>query len=181
MFSVTVSGPHGVGKSTYARYLSEKFNLKYVSAGTLFRSLAFEHQMSVEEFNRYCEENSSIDRMIDKRSRELLERGGVVLDSLLAGWLAKNIANVYKIYLSAPLEVRVKRIAQRENKPYEVALRETLSREESERKRFLEFYGFDISDLSIYDLILNTALFSIELNLKILEVAVEAYIRSRGV
>ena len=53
---------------------------------------------------------------------------------------------------------------------------ETRSREESEQKRYLDYYGVDISDLSIYDVILNTGLFDIEATAHILKCIVDQYI-----
>ncbi|MFQ6076866.1 MAG: AAA family ATPase, partial [Candidatus Bathyarchaeia archaeon] len=44
---VTVSGLHGTGKSTYARALSEAFDLRHVSAGGLFRQIALERGLSI--------------------------------------------------------------------------------------------------------------------------------------
>ena len=45
---ITMSGPHGTGKSTYAKALAKALNLRYVSAGELFRNLAQQHKMSLE-------------------------------------------------------------------------------------------------------------------------------------
>ncbi len=39
-FIVTVDGPAGVGKSTLAKSLAEKFNLAYLDTGAMFRALA---------------------------------------------------------------------------------------------------------------------------------------------
>jgi len=157
---VAVSGPHGAGKTTVARFLAKKLGLRYLSAGELFRRMAAERGMSLEEFSRYAEKNVKIDEEIDRRTVEEARRGNVLVDARLAGWLL-NDADL-KILLTAPLEVRVRRIAEREGRPYEEVLRETVKRERSEERRFKKFYGIDLSDLSPFDIVLNTERISIE-------------------
>jgi cytidylate kinase len=39
-FSVAIDGPAGAGKGTIARYISEKFNLKHLDTGLLYREAA---------------------------------------------------------------------------------------------------------------------------------------------
>jgi cytidylate kinase len=63
----------------------------------------------------------------------------------------------FRIWLDAPLDVRAHRIADREDKSVETAREETRTRAESEATRYKAYYGIDIYDLSIYDLVLNTA------------------------
>ena len=39
-FSVAIDGPAGAGKGTIAKYLSERFNLKHLDTGLLYREAA---------------------------------------------------------------------------------------------------------------------------------------------
>ncbi len=158
---ITVSGLHGVGKSAVAKYLAEKLGLRYVSAGTIFREEAAKRGMSLEEFSAYALENPEIDRLIDSRTKEEAKRGNVVIDALLAGRFAREYADL-KIWLHAPLEIRIKRIAERDGKSYEEALHETIIRETLERERFFKLYGINIDDLRVYDLVINTANLTVE-------------------
>ena len=151
---IALSGLHGAGKTTAARALVEEFGLRYVSAGELFRRLAKERGMGLEEFSRYAERHPNIDREIDKRTAAEAKKGNVLIDAGLAGWMAKG-ADV-RILLTAPLETRVKRIAKRDGRGYAEVLRETVERERSEAKRFKRFYGININDWSVFDLVLNT-------------------------
>ena len=80
----------------------------------------------------------------------------LVLESRLAGWMAGEYADL-KVWLDAPHEVRAARIADREDKSVETASEETRARAESEALRYEEYYDVDIADLSIYDLVVNTA------------------------
>ncbi|MEM2884743.1 MAG: AAA family ATPase [Thermoproteota archaeon] len=175
---ITISGPHGAGKSTYARHIASKLGLRHVSAGMLFRKAASEKGLSLKELSGICETDAGIDKAIDDRTVELMKEGNVLVDAQLSGHLARGIDS-FKIYLTAPLQVRVERIAKRDGKDVREIMEETLSREASERRRFKEFYGFDIDDLSIYDLVYNTALMPLESNLSVLERASREYVRSR--
>ena len=61
-----------------------------------------------------------------------------------------------------PFEVRSKRIAQREDKSVDVAKSEIITREKSEALRYKEIHNIDISNMEIYDLIVNTDSFDPE-------------------
>ncbi len=172
---LTVSGPPGSGKSTAAAGLADALGHEHVSGGDVFRELAAERDLSIEEFNALAEEDDGIDRDLDRRLRELAEtREDLVLESRLAGWMAAEHADL-KVWLSAPLDVRAERIADREDKPVERAREETVSRTESESGRYREYYDIDITDLSIYDLAVNTARWGPDATIDLLVTAVERY------
>ncbi len=170
MVVIAISGLHGAGKTTAARALVRKFDLKYISAGTVFRQMAEERGMTLDEFSRYAERHPEIDRQVDRRTANAAKEGDVLIDARLAGWMAKG-ADV-KILLTAPLELRVKRIARRERRRYEDVLAETERRERSEAKRFKRSYGIDVNDHSVFDLVLNTERWSAREMARILELAV---------
>lgn len=172
---ITVSGPPGSGKSTTAAAVADAFDLEHVSGGDIFRSLADDRGLSLAEFNELAEDDDQIDRDLDRRLREIaIERDGIVLESRLAGWLAEEYAD-FRLWLDAPLEVRARRIAEREEKAVDQARSETEKREESEKIRYEEYYNIDIDDLSIYDLVLNTARWDADGVRSVVETAVESY------
>lgn len=170
MVVIAISGLHGAGKTTAARALVKKFGLKYISAGTVFRQMTKERGMTLDEFSRYAERHPRIDRQIDKRTADAAKKGNVLIDARLAGWMAKS-ADV-KILLTAPLGLRVRRIARRERRKYEEVLAETVRRERSEARRFKRFYEIDVHDYSVFDLVLNTERWSARKMARILELAV---------
>jgi len=172
---ITVSGPAGSGKSTLARSLADALDYDHVSGGDIFRSLAEERGMTPLELNRAAEEDDQIDRDLDRRLRDTAaERDDLVLESRLAGWMAGEYADI-KLWLTAPLDVRADRIAQRENKPFEQARTETEERSESEAQRYNDYYDIDFDDLSIYDLSINTARWDPQGTLSIALHAVDSY------
>lgn len=172
---ITVSGPPGAGKSTAASGLAEALGLEHVSGGDIFRELADERGYTPLEFNRLAEEDETIDLDLDRRLHRIaVERDDLVLESRLAGWLAGDHAD-FRLWLDAPLDVRAARIADREDRAVEDARTETAARAESEAKRYREYYGIEIDDLSIYDITLNTARWGPEAALGVLVGAAESY------
>ena len=154
---ITVSGPGGSGKSTLAADLADRLGYDHVSGGDIFRSIADERGLTPLQLNRRAEEDDSIDRDLDRRLRATArERDGLVLESRLSGWMAGEYADL-RVWLDAPLNVRAARIADREGKPVDQAREETRARAESEAGRYRAYYGIDIEDRSIYDLVVNTA------------------------
>ena len=175
--TITISGLHGTGKSTYARKIAEEFKLRYISAGELFRQIAAKKELSLVELSCEAEQNAEFDRLLDERSRKEIRKGCVVIDGLLAGWVSRGCAAL-KVYLSTPYRIRIGRIACRDGMSYVDAEKATVIRERIERRRFKRLYGIDICDLSIYDLVLNTGLMPIEQNIDVIKSFVSGYIKS---
>jgi len=177
--TIAIAGLHGVGKSSVAKYIANKYKLRYISSGELFREIAKEYGVSLEKLSKMAESDPSIDDMIDKRMKMEGSKGGIVGDALLSGWMLKDIADI-KIWLKAPLDVRVKRISDREGRPYKDIYRETIIREESERRRFKKYYSIDIDDLSIYDYVISTHLLNLDMVIRIVDEIVKGYIEFKG-
>jgi len=172
---ITVSGPAGSGKSTLAANLAEEFSYEHVSGGDIFRDIAADRGLTPLELNRRAEEDEQIDRDLDRRLRTVAEqRDDIVLESRLAGWMAAEHADL-RLWLDAPLAVRAERIADREDKSVETARSETTARARSEAQRYEEYYGIDIGDLTIYDLVINTGRWSVDGTLSVASQAIEAY------
>jgi len=158
---IIVSGPPGSGKSTYARRLAGDLGLRLFSTGAIFRRIASEMGLSLVELSRLAERDPSIDLRIDRATLEEARRGGVVIDSHLAAWIAWRHAD-YLVYVKAPLWVRAARIAARDGSPLEDALYEAAEREASQWERFSRLYGVDIRDTSIFHVVVDTSSYGVE-------------------
>ncbi len=169
-----MAGHHGSGRTTNAKGLAESLGLRYISTGMLFRERADELGVSLEEMNRKAAEDRDFDNWLDNRTREESRKRGIVIDANLSAWMAEDPD--LRIYVTCPFEDRVKRIADREGREYDEVEKETRSREALEQTRYQEYYDVDISDLSVYDVILNTGIFSIEASARILKNIVEEYV-----
>ncbi len=174
---ITVSGPHGTGKSLHSKELAKRYGLRLISTGNTFREKAAELELSLDELNDLARKDRSIDIQLDSYMVREAKKGGVVADGRLTGWLIMNEAHI-RIYLIAPLEERIRRIAVRDGITLDDARKETLDREGSERTRFKDYYDIDVNDLSIYNVILDTSLVKIENMKRILREIVDGYIGS---
>ncbi|MFB6295445.1 MAG: (d)CMP kinase [Halobacteriales archaeon] len=158
---VTVSGPPGCGATTLCDRLAEAIDCPYVSGGEVFREIAADRDMSLNQLTAKADESDEIDRALDQRLRSIAEKWGAankpfILESRLAGWLAGNRADL-RIWLDAPEDVRQERISDREETVAEMRVREV-----SEAGRYQSYYEIDIEDREFYDLQVNTARWSKE-------------------
>jgi len=155
---LTISGPPGSGKTTVCNKLSEALSLKAVVFGRIFRDIAAEYGMTLSELGDIAEEDPSIDEMIDSRILQMaVENDNIILESRLAAYmLTNNGIPAFRIYLDASPDVRVARIGMRDNESMEKALTDTIEREASEKKRYMMYYGIDLNDTNVYDLMVNT-------------------------
>lgn len=168
---ITISGPPGSGKSTLSKMLSAKLGLELVSMGDIFRNLASERCMSLDEFGTLAKCNDEIDRKLDDAQKKIAkENDNIILEGRLSGFL---VDADLKVWLKAPLKIRAERIAKRENKSVSCAMNETSEREECERVRYLNYYKIDIRDLSVYDIIIDSTKLSPEKICEIVGKAVE--------
>ena len=152
---ITLSGQPGSGKTSVAKELAEKYGFVVISAGEQFRKLAAERGMTLEEFGSLAENDPSIDLAIDQRQKELSRQfPNVLVEGRLAG---RTIEADMRIWLKTPLRIRAERISNRENIPVHRAYDETHAREICELSRYKKYYDIDLTDLSCYDLVIDTS------------------------
>ncbi|MCK9276889.1 MAG: AAA family ATPase [Methanoculleus sp.] len=177
---ITISGPPGSGTTSLARYLAGKYGLDLTSAGEVFRQLAREHGMDLAEFGRFAENDPSVDRMIDARQKEIGEgAGNIIIEGRLSGRMIENAD--LRIWLSASLSCRAKRIAGRDEMDEEGARVYTENRQNSEATRYRNYYGIDINDLSPYDIVLSSETFGVDALGTIVDTAIACLTRQKGV
>lgn len=158
---VTVSGPPAAGTSSLCDTLSDLIDARVISGGDIFRNIANDRGLKPYELSEIAENDDSIDREIDERLKDIIDEKTkssdderVIIDSRLAGWHAKRRADL-SIWLQAPLETRVERLESRDENQEELR-----RREESDAKRYEKYYNIDISDMSVYDIVVDTETFS---------------------
>ena len=158
MTTITISGLPGVGTTTVAKLLEEKTNLKYVYSGDIFRNMAKKYKMSLEEFGTYCEKHKDVDEQLDRYQLEILQKGNVIVEGRLSGWLAfRNHISSLKILLEADIDTRVRRIIKREKGDINKRKNEIIKREKSEAIRYKKYYNIDINETSIYDFVIDSS------------------------
>ncbi|MEA3255182.1 MAG: AAA family ATPase [Candidatus Altiarchaeota archaeon] len=166
---ITIGGSIGSGKTTLAEEISERFNLKHVSAGLVMRKMAEEKDMSLLDFSKYAESNPKIDEEIDQKQKSLVKDDCVVDGRLSAYFIPADL----NIWLDAPLKDRVERVMKRDNVSKKEARKDIVKREQSERKRYLAIYDINLDSMEIYDLIINNGRFSIKNTVDIVSAAVK--------
>jgi cytidylate kinase len=156
LMRITLSGLPGSGTTTVANLLSKELSLELISAGAVFRQIASEKELSLAEFSEIAEDDHHFDRAIDDRQREeARKRANVIIEGRLSGFFVPDAD--LKIWLKAPPEIRVKRVAARDNLTYNAALYAMKAREQSEYTRYEHYYGIKLDDLSIYDLVIDSS------------------------
>lgn len=162
---ITISGTAGSGKSTVAKLVAEKLDLKHYSTGDFMRQIAKERNLSLEDLNRIAEGDRSIDTALDKRQQELgKNEDNFIIDGRLSFLF---IPNSIKIFLDADIKTRAERIwkdikirglrkEERADTLREI-IDEVRKREASEVKRYEKYYQINPYTHNHYDFIVDTA------------------------
>ncbi len=163
---LVISGLHGTGKSTIAKMIAKELNIEHHSSGDLFRKLAQQKQMSLQDFSVYAIDHPEIDLELDQMTKELAESGkSMIFDGQVAPYILGDLAD-YCILLKCAKDVRLERMRQRDNVTLDKIIEETQKRESVERQRFIDLYGIDILDggliLANFDLILDVTNLNIQ-------------------
>jgi len=157
MTTITISGTPGSGKTTVSKLLEKKLGLKYVYSGDIFRDEAKKYNMSLEGFGKYCEKHREIDLKLDNYQLEMIEKGNIIVEGRIAGWIAhRNNIAALKVLIDADVETRAKRIVNRENGDAKKRKQEIITREKSEFKRYKKYYNINLKDTSIYDIVIDS-------------------------
>lgn len=119
--------------------------------------MAAERGLDVHAFSRLAEQDLSIDLDLDERLAARARAGDVVLESRLAGWIAVNEGlAATKVWIRANSAERAQRVSARDGLSRQDALAANDRREQSEHVRYFRYYGIDLDDVSIYDLVVDS-------------------------
>jgi cytidylate kinase len=158
---ITVSGPPGSGTTTASTRVARDLALELLPGGEVFRAMAAEQGMTLRVFGAHAVTHPEVDVELDTRLAARARKGDVVIESRLAGWIARNDRlPAVTAWVDCAPEVRAQRVASREGIPVERAAAENAERQRVERDRYLALYGVDLADLTIYDLVLDSGALS---------------------
>ena len=119
--------------------------------------MAKKYGMDVVEFGMYAEAHPEIDRKLDAAMVRRAKKEEMILQGRLAGWMAvQHNLSAIKIWIGASPRVRAERVAKRQGEPFGAAAAEIKKRDQDNRIRYLQTYGLDLQDLSIYDITVQT-------------------------
>ncbi|MCE9517632.1 cytidylate kinase family protein [Candidatus Nomurabacteria bacterium] len=135
--------------------LKEKLGYEYISTGSIFRTMAENEGMSLNDFEQLSDTTDKYDKELDNKTKEYGENNdNFIFDSRLA-W--HFIPDSFKIKLDCDFDTRTVRIAQREIKDLDKVRDETIHREDLITKRYKNYYGIeDFSNDKNFDLVVDT-------------------------
>ena len=151
---IAISSKSGCGNTTVTKLLAQR--LGYPMINFTFRQMAEEKGVDFWTFCQMAEEDHSIDRELDRRQVEMaMAEKDCILGSRLAIWMLEQAD--LKVYLTASVETRARRIQKREGGTFEERYSQTASRDDHDTARYKEIYGIDNSKAEgVADLVIAT-------------------------
>ena len=87
---ITVSGPPGSGTTTAAEHVAARLELELVPGGRCSGPWRPSGADAARVRARYATDHPEVDVELDRRLAERARGGDVVIESRLAGWIARN-------------------------------------------------------------------------------------------
>ena len=182
---ITIAGLPGSGKSSTAKGVAERLGYEHFSSGDLFRKMAAERGLSIEEINFTAEKQKNIDLEVDKLLVDMGKgKNDLVLDSRTAfHWIPDS----FKVFLDLDLHAAAARTfaqIQKEGRTSQAgsSLNEvyanTVKRMESEQKRYRDLYHIEVTDKPQFDLVVDTEANNLD---QVIAIVVAAYKKWLGV
>ena len=165
MEAIIVSGLPAVGKTTVAKLVADKLELKTMGGGDILKEIAAEAGVKTTgddwwdtpEGIRFLEarkRSEKFDKEVDERLLKKVESGDVVITSYTIPWLSKKGT---KIWLSGSVDSRAQRMAARDHSRLEECRKVIAIRDEENRKIYKKLYGIDFGrDLSPFYIVVGT-------------------------
>jgi len=165
-----ISGLPAVGKTTLAKSIAEKFGVKHYGGGDALKLVAIDEGYEPigddwwdkEDGMKFTEQRKNdpfFDEKVDKQLMKIISQGNAVITSYTLPWICDDGV---KIWLNGSLENRAERMISRDNITIEEALKITNLRDSKNKELYKTIYDFDLSDLSVFDFVMNTDLLSKE-------------------
>ncbi len=185
MAIIRVSGNLGSGKTTLCLRLADFLGYKNYYTGDIFRELAKEKGLSIEEFYKNMSSNPDLEKEIDNRQIKLMmEEDNLVVQGRLAPFQPCNSAvKKLNVFIKvSPEEGARRQLKRRENygRTFEEMLSLSQERAKEEMHRYQLLYGIEnYLDESKFDIVLDTTNLSKEESfkalLRLIEYSLEPY------
>lgn len=164
---ITITGKPCSGKSAVINYLVEKYGFEKVGCGQMFREIAMERGVDILELNRL--KDTSIDKMVDDKIVEIgnARKGDNIIFDSRTAW--HFIPDSFKVFIDVNEDEQAKRllgsnrgIDDNVHISTEQAKKNLLERWNLENARYFEIYGFDNTDPSKFDFVIDNSHLTIE-------------------
>jgi predicted cytidylate kinase len=163
MAIITIGGNPGSGKTTLARKLAATLGYEELYVGGIFRDIAKERGMTVEQFSEEVKKDPALERSIDDRQKKLMqEKDNLIIQGRVAWFFAQgNQHKVINLFLATDHTIGAQRVAERKEdaaKSIEEIARATAERIRHDQERYQALYNItDYLDPTHYDIILDTS------------------------
>ena len=163
MAIVTIGGHVGAGKTTLATRLAEALGYEELYMGGLFREIAAERGLTIEEFYADLKNDPKLEQSVDERQAKLMrEKDNLVVQGRVAWFFAKgSMFTVFNVFLMVDPIVAAGRSRQRPenaNRSLGEIKKANAERTRVEIERYKNLYHIDnILDPSHYDYALDTS------------------------
>jgi len=169
---ITISGPHGSGKTTVGKIIADKLNYKFFSTGDARGEIALKHNMTMNELNKVGETEAWPHKEVDDYIQELgTKADDIVIDS----WLAFHfIPKSFKIFFKINPKTAAERIFKQKQadssvredeektKDVEDTIRDIKEKTDSWKIGIKKLYDIDPFDEKHYDIVVDTSNLTIE-------------------
>src|ERR1700721_1246231 len=99
---ITIGGNVGAGKTTLAARLAPALHYEQLYVGGIFREMAGEKNLSIEQFYSQLKDDPSIEQAVDQRQATLMrEQDNLIVQGRIAWYFAKSSPfKVFNIFLA---------------------------------------------------------------------------------
>lgn len=172
---ITITGKPSSGKSSYAKYIANKYKFKLITIGDILREEAEARGLTVLEMSKVAVKDPSIDIKMESANAKLgkeLEGQKVIFDGRLS-W--RFVPKSFKVFVDLPDDEMAERVMASERPTSEKGKSKKQAKEmlkkrwQVENDRYMALYGVNNLDLSQYDFVINS------MNKTVEEVSEEIY------
>ncbi len=154
--NITISGSVATGKNTLLNNLKpflEPYGWYFTSSGQILRDYLKEYVNPKAGLA-----SKEIHHQIDQRTINLLNKGKLVIESWLAGFMARDRQDTLRVLLICSNQaLKIDRVVNRDKVSVEVAKKIIKEREEDNFKTWKKIYGdYNFFDEKYYHLVIDT-------------------------
>ncbi|MEX1064176.1 MAG: AAA family ATPase [Candidatus Paceibacterota bacterium] len=160
MAVIRVSGNPGSGKTTVSKRLAEFLGYEYTYTGGIFRDMAKEHNLSIEDFYHKLKTDEELERSVDTRQVKLMsQQDNLVVEGRMAPFQACPFETINIFIKVEPVEGARRQTMRPENRDHTLESMMKLSKErvDNEKKRY--YYLYKIAnhlDEDKFDIVVDT-------------------------
>ena len=155
---ITISGKIAVGTTTLTKNMVNSLGWKHINIGAIQRKYDRQnqfHENKMGALSRTDDHEKEIDALTEKMLKTEKE---IIYEAWLAGFFARSYKDVLKVLLVCSHDdIRVDRVANRENVTVEEAKNWIKQRENENTEKWKRLYGeYNFWDHKYFDLIIDT-------------------------